>query len=219
MCRTTSPRPQKDSDGDSKDYRDFLVPEFAAATADGIEPALRAQLRKAIEDGGPFPILIHGQPGNGKSSAAAIALASHQLRAHKAGHRHPKTTGFFWVWETVLRDILSARKRKDRSFLQNPGPNEFWRREAFIWERIKDPSMLVVFDDFGVQVPAEWERGVMFELVNATIGTNTIFTSNNSIEQMQAKGMICGRIASRLNGGTVIANTGDDRRKGKRVAV
>jgi len=190
-------------------YLDHLPDAFDFATAGAISPQLRADLKAAIESG-PWPILMHGRPGNGKSSAAAIAVASHLLK-------HGQSSAFFWTWETLVANLLTARKRKDRSFPVKHGDDWFQRHESFVTKRLADPRCLIVLDDFAVSRLADWDFGLMFELVNCMRTGHVILTSNNSTEQMILKEIIDERIASRLSAGTIITVTGADRRAGKKV--
>lgn len=203
-----------------KTYRDFLPENFEFAVADQISPVLRQNLKEAMANG-PWPILIHGRPGNGKSSAAAIALASQalkDLRAAQVFGRSEVCSVFWWTWETLVADLLTARKRRDRSFpVRLRGMGEFYRRESFVMERLSNPRYLVVLDDFAVTRLADWDVKLMFELIDRLKSGRVILTSNNSIESMIEKDIIDERVASRLQAGTIIAATGDDRRSGKRV--
>ncbi len=123
--------------------------------------------------------LFHGPPGTGKSLLACILLNEVLLRRARAGRFVNLSRYFQKVRATYSQE------------------SEHYGRTWQIIEELCNIPYLVL-DDFGVERGTEWEKEMLYDLVDARYGEErfTIVTTNQSRQEMgEPEG---GRILSRL---------------------
>ena len=121
-----------------------------------------------------------GEPGNGKTLLACIALNELILWSGKQGQYIDLSFEYF--------------QRLRSSFNQE---SEFHGRTAQIIEELSSVPYLVI-DDFGVQRNTEWEKEMLYNLIDTRYAEErlTLITTNKNIDEV--KELSAGRIYSRL---------------------
>lgn len=125
-------------------------------------------------------LLLHGQPGTGKSFLACIILNELMLHRGRPARFVSLSRNFFHR----LRDTFSEDSQRHGQAYQ------------ILDELVQVPY--VVLDDLGVQRGTEWEEEVLYDLVDGRYAEEryTIATTNESLDQI--RGLSKGRIYSRL---------------------
>lgn len=135
--------------------------------------------------------------GTGKTSWACKIMGYYFRKiAFKSGLENE---GLYIFLPTFLENL--------RYMYDNPDP-EF---EEEI-EMVKRCNLLII-DDIGAEKPSEWVRERLLSFINTRVsnGLSTIYTSNLSLEELEAK--MGNRVVSRIKGSTKeIQLTGSDRR-------
>lgn len=135
--------------------------------------------------------------GTGKTSWACKIMGYYFRKiAFKSGLENE---GLYIFLPTFLENL--------RYMYDNPDP-EF---EEEI-EMVKRCNLLII-DDIGAEKPSEWVRERLLSFINTRVsnGLSTIYTSNLSLEELEAK--MGNRVVSRIKGYTKeIQLTGSDRR-------
>lgn len=157
---------------------------------------------QAFDNDGPWPLVLWGAAGVGKSYAMALLYQRTPLHA------------FWYRLEEFVADVMTCRREGAVSKSINGGA-VFSRTEFKLWEYAANSRAVWCLDDFGTRklTPAGFE--VVFRLIDLRQKSPTIITTNLKPEAIE--GMYDARIASRILGGTVVEVTGEDRRKGVRV--
>jgi DNA replication protein DnaC len=140
----------------------------------------------------PWPLVLIGRPGVGKT-CAALALLD---------------------WATGLYD--TAAGLPDKVLLANKG--ELWNPQtqqrvspAALWEDLTRRSALVVLDELGARERvSDWAYQCVYRAVDERSGRPLILGSNLGLEALT--GLYDYRLTSRLAAGTVLEMTGPDRR-------
>ena len=145
----------------------------------GIEQGLRQQLRDACDGLEPFPILIIGGVGTGKT-CAALALMDYVF-----GGRMYETTG------DLVSKINDSRMNSERSGVER----QFWKE----WREAK----LTILDEIGARSRvSDSHYETVKRAIDLRIGKPAIFISNLTIAEIA--NIYDDRIASRLQDGMVI---------------
>lgn len=162
-----------------------------------VPPKLKAGFTAAYKSK-HWPVYIWGDPGRGKSCAAACIYMQWRGWA---------------IWcsaSDIVSQVLEARSKG--SIFRNGV--ELW--PGSIMRKITDAT-LVVFDDVAIRCPSDAGYEVFFNMVDSRRGKPTIFTSNVSPGAL-AK-IYDSRITSRVLRGTIIELTGEDLRLKSAVVV
>lgn len=150
-----------------------------------------------------FPLYLWGDPGRGKTCAAACVYRS-----------QPEHMRVLW-WSTPTFLGIVARCRREGN-VAIPG-SAYTVGEEHLWEtRIGQPAVLFM-DDVGIRSPTDAQYEMLFRLVDMRGVRPTVYTSNLHPDLLQKT--YDGRISSRLLRGTVIEFSGNDRRAEGRKAV
>lgn len=175
-------------------------PSKARSVAE-IDPVLRDRIRGLVKGDLPWPLVILGEPGLGKS-CAGLALVDH------AG-------GFFYTSDDLAAEVIQAnqgRLRTDKGRAVHPEE---------LWDAI-NKAALVVIDELGVGVASEAKaRGEArvsdhhFRCVKKVLDLREarplVLISNLEIVQLAL--LYDDRLADRLTPGTVVRVTGESRRR------
>lgn len=153
------------------------------------EPGVGESYRKALtwSSNPQYWLTIWGNAGNGKSHLAAAA-ANRLIEAGRA------------VEYVTLPELLSYLKQAFNDEEKDSAQDRL--------ERLINIPILVL-DDLGAEYMTEWARGEVFKLLNGRYVENkpTMITTNIRPDKMPF------RIASRLQEGVIVHNTGKDYRK------
>lgn len=159
----------------------------------GIDPALRTAIRAAVLAETPWPLVVHGPAGCGKTCAALCVLD------HAGGEYHTAAG----LCETIIR---AQQGRLEWSHEGRGGmlwPEQFWRKLA--------AASLVVLDELGSRERvSDHHYECVKRVLDDRAGKPLIVLSNLGLEKIAS--LYDDRIASRLAAGTVVRMEGDDRR-------
>jgi hypothetical protein len=161
-----------------------------------IPPPLRAAIRALVGGKSPWPLLLHGPAGTGKT-CAALALLD-----HGGGE-------YFTAWGLAEAAIQSQQGRMRRCDGAGDGytvyPDEFWRQVG------EEP--LVVLDELGCRERvSDHHYECVRRLLDERIGLPLVAISNLPLSRLAQ--VYDDRVASRLGAGTVVGLGGEDRRLG-----
>lgn len=175
---------------------DVAEPEWQKVPA-----VVRTAVEQAFKDR-VFPVLMAGRPGTGKTWSMAAAF-----RQVKAQPR--------WIKFTEFCNLI-GRCRRDGSIMLGGVYESF---EGDMWRKhIAQPPILFV-DDVGIRKPTEMQVEVLYEILERRKTRPLILSSNMDREQLSEQ--FSEAVLSRLMDGTVLAFTGEDKRKsrGKIITV
>ena len=160
----------------------FAAPDGSALqVARRVRPVLDYMTALVDDDRDPQRgYLFHGPPGTGKSLLACILLNEVLLRRTRSG-RFISLSRFYHL----LRDTYSS-------------DSEHYGRTRQIMEGFCNLPFLVLDDVGGVEIETEFQKGMLYDLVDARYGEErfTIVTTNQSLQEMEE--LAGGRILSRL---------------------
>lgn len=149
-----------------------------------------------VQDGDGLYIWSTGT-GTGKTSWACKIMGYYFRKiAFKSGLENE---GLYIFLPKFLEDL--------RSIYDNPDPE--FDEELDMVNKCK----LLIIDDIGAEKPSEWVRERLLSFINTRVsnGLSTIYTSNLSLEELEAK--MGSRVVSRIKGSTKeIQLSGSDRR-------
>ena len=164
-----------------RDDFESVAPEGTALqVARPVRPVLDYMTALVDDDRDPQRgYLLHGPPGTGKSLLACILLNEVLLRRARAGRFINLSRCFQELRATFSQD------------------NERYGQASQIMKELTNTPFLVI-DDFGVERGTEWEKEMLYDLVDARYGEErfTIVTTNQSLQEMEE--FAGGRILSRL---------------------
>lgn len=158
-----------------------------------IDATIRADIRSVITGAEPWPLMLHGSVGTGKTCAMLCLL-------DWAGGEYHTVSG-----------LCALMNRSQQGF-------EEWHHEGrggklfphMIWNRIAK-APLVVLDEIGTRAQvSDAHYEVVKEMIDVRNRKPFAVLSNLGLEQLAA--LYDDRIASRLAAGTVIEFNGKDRR-------
>lgn len=155
-----------------------------------INKGVRATLGDVIRGEKPWPVLLFGGVGTGKTCASLCIL---------------DYFGGLYNTSIALRDELIAAQ-KGNSYWTSGYP----RTTTEIWNGIKSTNLLVLDELAGRQQESEFQCEVTQRVIDHRHGTPLVVISNRNLGQISR--ILDDRIASRLAAGTVICTNGADRR-------
>ncbi len=164
-----------------------------ARRIDAITPELRSEIRAVIGGEKPWPLVLFGEAGTGKTCAALCMLD------YAGGD-------YFTVYSLCARLIQSQQGRLEWSQEGRGGviwPDKFWSMMA--------SQPLVVMDELGCRDrPSDPHYEAVKEVIEIRAGKPLVVISNHGLERIAQ--LYDARIASRLAAGTVFCLDGEDRR-------
>lgn len=160
-----------------------------------IQPILRERIRGLVEGKLPWPLMIVGGVGTGKT-CAALSLLDH------AG-------GLYFTAPGLCRWIIDAQHGR-----------LCWRNEAHggtlteyeAWRWIERETLVVLDDLGGREQVKDFTYETIKELIDLRTGNPLIVTSNKQMDLLAE--IYDDRVTSRLAAGTVVILEGEDRRLG-----
>lgn len=159
--------------------------------SDLVEPTARAEILKCLAGTAPWPLVLLGEPGVGKTCAAMCVLD-----LARDGRVYRTVSG-------ACGELIEAGKGTLYAGEYPVSVNQWWTR----WEA----AGVVCLDELGDRsVISDHTYGVVKRAIDAREGRPAIFISNLDMAGLDR--LYDRRITSRLAGGTVIVLTGPDRR-------
>jgi len=141
----------------------------------------------------PWPLLLHGEAGSGKTCAGLAMLDI--------------WGGRFTEFTKLCSDLrLAMQGELFTPICQGTGGYRMY--EADIWKPWT-ASNLTVLDDFGVRNPTDFQYDTLLAAIKSRHAKPAIFISNMRLQDIERR--FDDRIASRLGGGTVYGMSGDRR--------
>lgn len=166
-----------------------------------IEPALRAEIRRLVKGELPWPLVLLGPPGLGKS-CAALTLLDH------AG-------GFYYTAEDLAREMIVSQHGRLRT------PNGMQVHPEQLWLEL-GRARLVVIDDLGIGATSrggmngaavsvsDHHYGCVKKVLDVREALPLVVIANLDLDQLAS--LYDARVSSRLAAGTVFSLQGPDRR-------
>jgi hypothetical protein len=159
---------------------------------DEINPSLRKVLRELIQGERPWPLLLSGDVGAGKS-AAALCLLDY------AG-------GEYYTAETLAAEFIAAQQGRVE---RGPIGNKYDVYPEDLWG-ILDRAPLVVLDELATRsTVSDHHYNTVKRLIDLRLGKPFIAVTNCEEHLLAAYD---DRVVSRLRAGTAFLLEGDDRR-------
>ena len=160
-----------------------------------IDAGLRTQINCCVTGRQPWPLLIYGSVGTGKTVAAILLCVT--------------------VGRGCLYRTLSGRCEELADAMRGQCFNEVRNREVTVselrcWWR---ESPLTVLDEIGGRSPSDFQCETLQRSVDDRDGRPCVFISNHGPDVIAD--MFDDRVASRLCCGTVVQVCGEDRRQAK----
>ncbi len=158
-----------------------------------ITKLLREAIIKLAAGESPWPLLIHGDVGSGKTCAALCMVE------HYGGYF---TT--FAKFHARLRQAMAGE-------LQSPiaeGVGGYRIYETQVWAEWKTANLAVI-DDFGSRKATDFQYDTLKQAIEERQCKPTVYTSNFTLEEISQA--FDDRISSRLSAGTTIKLKGDRR--------
>lgn len=158
-----------------------------------IDANLRRAMRELIQGQRPWPLVIKGGVGTGKTSAALCLL--------------DYTCGCYFTVESLMQDAAASMhgrmERGPSGDKHNVYQEEFWS--------IIENAPLVILDELGTRsTVTDHHYVVVKRLLDLRVGRPLVVIANVELEDIQALYDI--RIASRLVSGTIFQLDGKDQR-------
>lgn len=155
----------------------------------------RAQIREVLKGEKPWPLVLWGSAGTGKTCAALSVTDG------VSGSR-------IYCPVQELVDGLVAMQQDRGGFMWFRNDIDFWRE----WDR----ALLTVIDELGTRQASDFHYATVKRAIDRREGKPAIFISNCPIPELAD--LYDERIASRLAAGTVLEFSGEDFRvAGKEV--
>jgi DNA replication protein DnaC len=187
-----------------------LPPGMQNALVDLVREGIRKLFRRLLAGELEWPLYLFGEPGVGKSFAAALLY-----------QRWPQDQRVAW-WLMPEFTARIVECRKIGYSLATVNGMQYERTES-TWWRLLAQQDLAVFDDVGI-APTDrdgWHSQMCFEVAfqvsDKRAKRPTVYTSN--VKPSELKGIYDARIASRMLSGTVLEMVGDDRRAAGRQSI
>jgi len=187
-CRRLDPRPAEAPRSGTLTFMP-AIPRSKAA----IDPGLRTYLRDLIAGLTPWPLYLFGKPGRGKT-CAALCL-------------HDYAGGMYFGVPDLLD--LFIRSQQGRATYRSGGESRALHPEG-LWQAIVT-ARLVIMDELGTRTKvSDFHYDVVKGALDRREGVPLVVIGN--LDLAGVAGLYDGRIASRLEAGTVVELDGPDRR-------
>lgn len=177
-------------------WREFLA-SHGEVRKDSVPPAIREAANAAWRMEAPWPLVLLGEAGAGKTCAALWML------------NFVKTGAWFMTMGGWCHRIAQAQW----GTLQSASGYKLSDTEE--WSTYSN-AYLAVLDDIGAREVSEHHHSTLMQSLEVRLSKRTVLTSNLTMEQLAA--VYDDRIVSRLSAGTIVYVTGDKRKpQGKTV--
>jgi DNA replication protein DnaC len=167
-------------------WQDELPEEYAEATLDDLDPAVRSRIEEWLGSPRARNLVLVGNIGAGKTHTA-YAVCNHLLR--EAG---------LWVEAWTVYDLMAAMRPDG---------------DPYAYEHACKANLLLL-DDLGASKPSEWAVATLEHILNARVNGHrrTIITTNHG--EPALRGAWGDRFADRLRTGlAVVRFEGQSRRE------
>jgi predicted ATPase len=179
----------------------------------GINPDLRAVIRRLVSGESPWPLYLWGPAGTGKTSAALCVLDHCGVQRKSTARDDTITTDMLFGY-TEVRSLTGLRISADKGgccpVFAHSEKYSAWPAIIDHWKKIP----VAVIDEIGVGgYAADFRLDSLLEVLNTRCSDPVkplIVTSN--VEPRQIEADYDDRVASRILAGTVYHVAGDDRR-------
>lgn len=169
------------------------IPEsLKSASSKDLNKDIARQIHKWITSQNRGPLILHGEPGRGKTYASATVFNWFKKNYPQASTRFISVPHLYQTWMA-----------NQRSYSENKN----------ILNQLCD-SMTLIIDDLGIRKPSDGFLDFLYCIIDDRANKPndwTIYTTNCSSQELTD--LYSARIVSRLNGGTIIKMEGNDLRK------
>ena len=172
-------------------YSEWHVDLNLPRNIDKIDATTRTSIRHCTLGKSPWPLVLIGGPGTGKTCAALVMLDVYG--------------GCYFE----LRDLNNLLNRARSGELFYGGENGRQVCEGDIWDSWKRCTVSVL-DEIGLRSPTEAQYETLKRAVDVREGNASVIASNAPLDLL--KTVYDDRIVSRLASGTVVAMPSQDRR-------
>ncbi len=166
-----------------KFLKDYKEKDPTGAEIRGV-PQLKGLISNIVEkceSGAPYRgLFLWGNTGNGKTMAGCILLNELMLHCQRQGRYLNLSSSYF----QKLRDTF------------NRGSDDYGRAFEIV-EYVSKVSFLVI-DDFGVQRNTDWEKEMLYDLVDTRYGQERLTAVTTNLNLDEVKSLAGGRIYSRF---------------------
>lgn len=168
----------------------MFAPPNKLRQLEGIDAKHRSAIRAVVEGKAPWPLLLTGEAGSGKTCAALCMIDAF---------------GGWYLTVTQLTEMLIAAQQGRLQWSSGYARTveEIWTA----WER----AHLTVLDELGGRKVSDFHYETVKRCLDLREGRPAVFISNLDIDHLIGPELYDDRIASRLAGGSVIETTGDRR--------
>lgn len=184
-------------------FEDAVEADQNQPTGDRLRRLLREGYR--VDGKNPFPVLLYGPTGTGKSYCAALAYAQHETQA------------LWYKASRFVRDINTCRSSRSKTVAcpyQGGDPqffgNRYDRTEAKLFEMASNSNILWVIDELALENKTPSARDIMYDLLDCRQKRPTVVTCNLDLAAIADD--YDDRVASRLACGMQLLVDGEDRR-------
>jgi DNA replication protein DnaC len=156
-----------------------------------IAPHCREAIRNCSTAQSPWPLVLHGEPGSGKTCAALCML--------------DRWSGLYFTLSSLVRRAQLAKAGE----LRDP----YWTSLDEVYRSVF-MAPLFVLDEVGTRSrPSEHEYDVLYQVVDGRAGKPLVLITNVDLPNLTQ--LYDGRLTSRLSPGTFVHMKGDRRQPAK----
>jgi len=149
-----------------------------------------ASIEECCQGSSPWPLLLLGNAGTGKTCAALCVLDQVAIRK-------------YWSVLTMCEELIAVQQGVREYAEQTDNPH-YW------WQRYRDLDCVVVDELAARERVSDFQYETTKRAIDERHGKPAIFISNLELDRIEKA--YDDRVASRLAGGTIIRFVGSDRR-------